>query len=247
MEQETRKIDISNRLIALVVILLLAILGFVVVDGFAKLKKDHSREFTVSAQGRAFAKPDIALVQLGVKTEGKEVAEVIKENTKKMNSIIAGLKELGIEEKDLQTTKYSLSPRYDWIEKQGRVFKGYVLEQTLKAKVRDFAKIGQVLEVSANNGANLIGDLSFGIDNPESVYQKAREEAIEKAKEKAKKISEQTGLKLKKIVNVYEGYYYPLPKSKGIGVLEQEMQSAPQIQPGEEEITLKISLVYEVE
>ncbi len=246
MDQETKKLEFSNRLFVVFLILILGILGFFVANIIFKFKSlDYPKEIIIGAEGRAFAKPDIALIKLGVTTESWEIKDVVKENTEKMNAILLEIKNLGIEEKDIQTTRYNLTPRYEWIENK-RVFKGYVLEQEIRVKIRNFEKIGEVIEKATQKGANLIGDLSFEIDDPELVREKAREEAIKRAKAKAEKISALTGLRLKKLVNVYEDYSYPLARPEMIKGDFGGLPTAPEIQPGEKEVTVRINLVYRV-
>jgi uncharacterized protein YggE len=251
MEETNKKIEFSNRLFVVAAILAVAILGNIIVETIYKYwPPDFPREITISAEGRAFAQPDIASIKIGITTEGFEVKKVVKENTEKMNNVLKEIKKLGIEEKDLQTTSYNLSPRYEWTKEGERIFKGYVLNQELRVKIRNFEKIDEVIEKATENGANLIGEITFNIDDLESVREKAREEAILKAKQKAEKIAHQTGFRLKKIVGIFEDNNYPgtqiLPVYKeGVGG-GQEAENLPNIQSGEQEIKVKISLVFQI-
>lgn len=253
MEGETKKFEIPDRLFYLLAILLIGILSLWATLIFKEIKnlpENYPREITVSAEGRAFAAPDIAQVKLGVESEGMNISNIFKENTEKMNAILEEIKGLGIEEKDIQTTSYSLSPRYDWIEGK-RIFRGYTLRQEIKVKIRNFDKIGVVLEKGTEKGANVVGELQFAIDEPEKIREIARADAIEKAKAKAKQIAEKTGLELVKVVNIYEGYYYSPAREYEIGegmkmVAAPEMQALPEIQPGEQEVKLGVSLIYRV-
>jgi uncharacterized protein YggE len=253
MPDETKQFELSNRLFIVFAILLVGVLGFwtakVFID-FQSLPNNYPREITVSGEGKTYAVPDIALIQLGVVSEGLKVGDVIKENTEKMNNILKEIKALGIEEKDIKTTTYNLAPRYEWTEEGRRIFKGYTLTQEIMVKIRNFEKIGDVLEKSTEKGANLVGDLQFSIDEPEKVRQEARKEAIEKAKAKAGQIAQDSGLKLVKLVNVYEDYYprtysdtlYKSLEATGGG----EIATPPEIQPGEQEVTVTIYLTYRV-
>jgi uncharacterized protein YggE len=253
MPDETKQFELSNRLFVVFAILLVGVLGFwtakVFID-FQSLPNNYPREITVSGEGRTFAVPDIALIQLGAVTEGLEVGDVVRENTEKMNNILKEIKTLGIEEKDIKTTTYNLAPRYEWTEDGKRIFKGYTLTQQISVKIRNFEKIGDVLEKTTEKGANLVGDLQFSIDEPEKVRQEARKEAIERAKAKASQISTDSGLKLVKLVNVYEDYYprtysdtlYKSLEATGGG----EIAAPPEIQPGEQEVTVTIYLTYRV-
>jgi len=247
--------DLSNRLYKIVAGFLAALVvyfGFQAYFGYKTIPQNNIYPETVSitGEGKVFIAPDVATVNLGIITEGNKVETIVQTNTEKMNAVLADIKALGIAEKDIKTTNYSLQPRYEWTETGTRIPKGYTLTQTIEVKIRDFAKIGNVLEVASANGVNNIGDLQFTIDDIEKAKAIAREKAIANAKEKAKLISQQTGLKLKKITGLYEdtgAYPYPMYDSSGMGggITAKEMSSvAPTIQTGEQEITVKITLNY---
>ncbi|MDD5738796.1 MAG: SIMPL domain-containing protein [Candidatus Pacebacteria bacterium] len=248
--------DISNRLYKIIagfLIVLTIYFGFQAYFDYKTIPQNnvYPEMLSVSGEGKASIAPDVATVDLGITTEGVKVEDIVKTNTEKMNKVILEIKNLGIEEKDIKTINYSLQPRYDWSQNGVRISRGYTLTQTIKVKIRDFAKIGDALGVASDNGVNNIGDLQFTIDDLEKAKSIAREKAIDQAKQKAKLISQQTGLKLKKIINVYEdtgAYPYPAYDSVGMGASYKEAVSsvapAPVIQTGEQEITVKITLNY---
>lgn len=250
MDEKTTKL--LNKTFTLAAILVVGILVFFVgqiMYQSKSLDQQNANQITVSGEGKIYAKPDVAIVSLGVTTTGATVAEVTTKNTNQMNAIIAAVKSLKIDEKDIQTTNYSLTPLYNWTEKQGRIFQGYTLEQDVQVKIRDFTKIGDVLSQATTNGANLVGDLQFTIDNPEQFKEQARAKAIEQAKANAKNLAKESGVNLGKLINVYEGYnsvpimYNAL--AKGAGVAESA-PVAPTIQPGQQEIDVTINLTYQV-
>lgn len=247
--------DLSNRLykvIAGFLVILAVYFGFQAYYDYKMLPQNniYPEMLSVSGEGKASIAPDVASVNLGIITEGVKVETIVKTNTEKMNALLLEVKNLGIEEKDIKTKNYSLQPRYEWTETGTRIPKGYTLTQTIEVKIRDFAKIGNVLEIASANGVNNIGDLQFTIDDVEKAKSIAREKAIVQAKEKAQLISQQTGLKLKKITNIYEdtgAYPYPAYDTSGMGgsMTAKAMSSiAPTIQTGEQEITVKITLNY---
>ena len=255
MDINTKKIEFSNRCYQLASIIIAGIIIFgasKIYFNFRNMPGNYPREITVSAEGKASVMPDIALINIGVTSEGAKVEKIIKENTDKVNAILKGIKDLGVAEKDLETVSYNLSPRYEWSDKGERISKGYTLNQNIRVKIRDFEKVGAVLEKSASAGANLIGDLSFIVDDPETVRSIAVETAIAKAKSKAKLIAEKSGLRLGRVVNMYEDYY-PSPvaydskmmMTQGMGGMGGDA-AAPEIQPGQQDVTVKINLVYEV-
>lgn len=232
-------------------LLILAVTAVVIVALVMMQDKVPENQFSVSATGRVFAKPDIANLTVGFKTEIKATAaQAVEENSEKMNEIIKELKGLNIEAKDIKTTSYNLSPVYDWTEKTGQTLKGYQVNQNVTIKIRNLDNIGDVIAKTAENGANQIGDINFTIDDEDELKAQARDEAIAKAKEKAEEISKATGMKLGKIVNVYENQvYYPearYAKAMDFGIGGGGEIEAPSIETGENEVRVEVTVVYEV-
>lgn len=214
---------------------------------------------TVNGVGEVYTKPDLALIDFSVITEAKTVAEALNANSKTMNEVINFIKSQGVEDKDLKTTSFNIYPRYEYEEsslvypyKEGkRVLVAYEASQTLEVKVRELSKVGSIIEGASSKGANQTGDLRFTVDNQDEFKNQARGQAIEKAKDKANKLVQQLGVKLVRITNFYEGsdfypYYYDsraLSLEEGIGGGGE----VPQIETGENKITVNVSITYEIE
>ncbi len=236
------------------VLLILAITAIVILALVTARTRLPQNQFSVSASGKVYARPDIANLTIGLKTEAKpSAAEAVKDNTQKMNEIVNALKNLDIEDKDIQTTNYSLNPVYDWTEKTGQKLKGYEVSQNVNIKIRDLDKIGSAIARTAEKGANQVGNINFTIDDEFKIKNEARTEAIAKAKEKAESIAVATGMKLKKIVNVYENQvFYPGPvnyakeMSYGLGGSTESL-ATPSIQAGQNEIVVEVTVVWEID
>lgn len=203
----------------------------------------------VTGEGSVNAVPDIAKIEVGLNTEAKTVAAAQKENTEKMNAVIAAIKGLGIEAKDLQTQNYNIYPKYEWTDGKSKIV-GYTVNQSLKVKVRDNGKVSEVLKVSADNGANQIGNLNFEIDDPDKLTGEAREKAIEDAEQKAETLAKSLGVKLGKVVSFSEANAgrvdYPKYMSAADGFGVGGGTPAPEIQAGENEIKVEATIVYEI-
>jgi uncharacterized protein YggE len=206
----------------------------------------YKNTINVSGEGRVYTKPDIAVVSLSVITEGWSVGNVQEGNSEKMNGLIDFLKDFGIVEKDIKTKNYQIQPRYSYEEGRAPWISGYRISQTLEIKIREMDKIGEILEGSVNAGANQVSSLVFEVDNDEEFKAQARKLAIEDAKEKAKKLASDLGVKLIKIGGFTEDsdldYIYratELAIGGGGG--------APQIELGENEIAVNVTLIYEID
>ncbi len=235
------------------ILTLLCVTAIVIVALFVATKRaEPDHQFSVSATGKVFAKPDIANLTVGIETQAKPTAaEAVKENTKKMNEVIAALKKLDIEDKDIKTTNYNLNPVYDWTSGKQEL-RGYQVSQNVAVKIRDLDKIGDAIAKTTEKGANQIGNINFTIDDEFELKAEARDGAIEKAKTKAEEIAKKTGMKLGKIINVYENQVYIpgpvnyLAKDMAVGLGGAESMPAPAIQTGENEVSVEVTVVWEV-
>ncbi len=217
---------------------------------------ESKNTITVSAVGEVYTKPDLALVTFSVVNEAKTVSKAMEENKEKMNAVINFAKDQGVEDKDLKTISFNISPRYEWHEpseitpysQRKRVLVGYEVRQSLQVKIRDFEKIGDIIEGATNAGSNQVGNLQFTIDKQDEIKKEAREQAIEKAKAKAKELASQLGVNLVRITNFNESAQFPVPRyygleeAYGIGGSGESLQ----VETGENKTTVSVTITYEI-
>jgi len=214
---------------------------------------DYKNVVTVDGTGKVNATPDVAQINVGIITEGTSVNTIQKQNTDKMNSIIAAMKsQFKIDEKDLQTSNYSINPKYDWTSGTQKII-GYSISQSVSVKVRDFDKIGDVLAKASELGANSVNGPTFTIDDPEVYKAQAREKAVAQAKEKPKVLSSQVGINLGRIVSFSEGSASNYPVAMydsvaGMGGVELSAKSvaSPSIEAGSQDVQINVSISYEI-
>lgn len=203
---------------------------------------------TVSGEGKVTVIPDVATIFLGLQTLKNSVAEAQKENSAKINKLIESLKNLGIKKEDIATSQYNVAPSYDW--RDGRqTLKGYQVDQSLLVKIRNFDLISETLGLIGNLNLNQVSNLNFTVDDPEVYRQQARIKALENAKNKAEALAKAVGIKLGKITSFSESGYNPTPgplfKSYAAGAMD-EAASAPAVEPGSQDITMNVSISYEI-
>ncbi|MFH1462332.1 MAG: SIMPL domain-containing protein [bacterium] len=237
------------------VVFLVSLIVWVVVDIDAKIKEGENT-ISVSGTGEVYASPDLAITFFSVVTEAKTVSQAVSENTENMNAIIAFIKSEGIADKDLKTTGFNIYPLYEWCDASSSIkpcpvnkrnLTSYEVRQTLQTKIRDLVKIGSIIQGATDNGANQVGNLSFTIDDEEALKEQARKEAIKKAKAKAKELTSQLGVKLGKVVYFSEGSDFPKYYMAEPAVsIEMGGGEAPQIETGENKISVIVSITYEI-
>ena len=202
---------------------------------------------TVSGEGKVLVKPDIAVINIGVIKEDADLAKVQQNAAEIMGQLAKFLKDNKVEEKDIKTTSYSISPRYDYKEGEQKL-RGYEVFQNLEVKIRELGKVGAILSGAAARGANQVGSLTFSVDDPKKAKEEARAMAIKDAREKANNLSKNLGMSLKKIVSYGEsggGGPQPIYAQADFGFGKGGSFPVP-APSGENEIIIIVNLTYEI-
>src|SRR3989338_6292868 len=244
-----------------VALIILAI--FLAVETLGALKNLRSidptyNSISVSGEGEAISVPDIAVFSFTVSRDAKVASDAQGQVTKSMDVILAELKALGIEEKDIKTTDYSLWPKYasepiicspTFCPPSRQVQDGYTASHNVSVKVRSTEDVGEALRVAGENGATGLSSISFTVDDPDKILDEARAEAIKDAKEKAKLLSRELGVRLVRVVSFYDNTggggtpYYA--ESLGDNMVKTSAP-APTIPIGENKVNVSVTIVYEI-
>jgi uncharacterized protein YggE len=227
--------------------------------------KANTPEITVSGKGEAFAVPDVATFSYGVIEEGKTVKEAQDKATKRTNDALAYLKNAGVEEKNIKTVDYNVSPKYEYQTKAcapntycapGRqTIVGFIVSQTIQVKVMDTTKAGELLSGIGALGVQNVSSLQFTIDDEDKIMAEAREEAIADAKAKAEVLARDLGVKVVRIKTFQESTGgYPIYSYDSAAKLEVANQAAdgrggvvaPSLPTGENKVTSNVQITFEI-
>ncbi len=202
--------------------------------------------FQSVGEGSASQAPDTATISFGVTKSSSTVSDAQNQTNKAINSVLESIKNLGVSEKDLKTTNYSVNPNYSFegIQK----ISGYTVTQNIELKIKDIKNTNRLIDAITGNGGNLIGQVQFGFDDKTKakLEDKARKEAVGNAKEKAQSLANAAGVRLGKIINVTESqdnFPRPIPFESA----KSDIQETPStnITPGENNIKISVTLTYE--
>jgi len=205
----------------------------------------------VTGQGEAMAVPDIATLSLGIETRGDTVAEAQAQAIEAMDKVMETLKDNGIEEKDIQTQRFSIYPITRWLEREDKEeIIGYRVTNMVTAKIRKVEKAGVVIDAVAKAGGDYtrIQNISFAVDDTEPYYEEARAKAMEDAKNKAEQLADLAGVRLGKPTYVSEGAVYSPLTTRVSYEGGMAVPAAPEtpISPGELKLTINVQVAYAI-
>lgn len=204
--------------------------------------------FSVTGEGKAQIKPDKATINLGVQANDVSTQTVQDQMNKNINAVTAAIKQQGIDEKDIQTAQYTINPTYDYTSGNQKIT-GYQGSTNVAVTVRDINNVNKVIDAATANGANQVGSPQFSNADNSSALDQARSLAIADAKKKAQSAASAAGFSLGKIINYSEsqgGQPVPVPFIAGGGVAQSKAVPPTQVEPGQNEVDLQVTLTYEV-
>jgi hypothetical protein len=200
---------------------------------------------TVAGSGTVSATPDQAEITTGVVTQAPTAAQALAANSQAMERLLQSLGNLGIGSRDIQTTNISVSPqRRPPKEGQPPEITGYEVTNQVRVKVRDLARLGQVLDRQVSDGANLVYGIHFGLQEPAPLLDEARKRAMADARRKADLYAAAAGRKIGRVLSVQEAGVTPpgpMPAPR------MTMAAAVPVAPGEQEIPATVTVTFTLE
>ncbi len=224
-------------------------LGLVLLPANGALAAESlTRSVSVSATGMVKAQPNLAQISTGVVSQGETARDALDQNSDQMRKVVAALKEKGIDPKDIQTTDFSVHPRYQH-NKDGAppVIVGYRVVNSVRIMVRDITKLGAILDKVVGMGANEIGGIEFSIDKPEALQDEARRRAMAAALAKAKLYAEAAGAKVGKVLTITEDVVTQPPRPVfARAALESKGADVP-IEAGQHMVQAQVHVTWELD
>ncbi|HEY0301004.1 MAG TPA: SIMPL domain-containing protein [Rhizomicrobium sp.] len=203
---------------------------------------------SVSGQGTANGVPDQAQLSAGVATVAKTADAALAENARKMNAVFAALARLGVPDKAIQTSNFSVSPQYENNPRNdgepARIV-GYQVSNQVDVLLTDTKKLGPAIDALVGAGANQINSVSFTIRDAEALLDKARKAAVADARKRAATYAGAAGVSLGGVISIQEngGFEPPRPMMAMAGFRDKD--STPTA-AGEQSVTANVSLVFEL-
>jgi uncharacterized protein YggE len=202
----------------------------------------------VNGTGTVSLSPDIAYIYLGVHSENPSASEAVSSNNAQTQKVIDSLKKLGIDEKDILTTNFSIWPSTQYSPEGIQTGTTYVVDNTVYVTIRDLAKLGDLLDSVLKAGANTVNSIQFDVADKTEALKQARDEAVKSAQTQAQELATVAGVTLGGVQNI--GFYDSIPSpvaagGKGGGGGMAADVSVP-IQPGQLTLTVTVSMTYEI-
>lgn len=195
------------------------------------------------------AKPDIATVSAGVTTQARTAVEAMRTNAQSMTAVVNRIKQLGVAERDIQTSGINLGAMYDYDQaNQRQVFRGYQASNRVSVKLRDIQRTGEVLDALVAAGATDLGGPDWSIDDDTAARAQARRTAMEKARAQALDYARMAGYADARLLEINESVISsrPMPMIAVQMARAEAADASTPVQPGMVQAGVVITVKYEL-
>ena len=217
---------------------------------------DSNGGITVSGSATISVEPDLAILDMGVEAFGKTVSFARSDAAIAMDAIVSSLKSEGVLEKDIQTQRLNISPKYEWQEisigsqvTNKQVLTGYSVSNYVRVKIRDLDHVGKIVDSASESGGDFVrvNGISFNLEDTYNLMPQLREQAVRNAFMKADEYASAAGLRLGSITSLSEvGSSSP---SSAIGNQMRAMSALIEspISGGELQVSLTVLAVFGID
>ena len=227
----------------------------------------------VSGQGQASGSPDLAILRMGVESFASSVADARTKAADAMEDVVSVLQEEDVEDKDIQTRFFNVSPRYtsrevtrciaktdglstsvepECLPQREQVITGYEVGNGLTVIVRDLEGVDAVIDRAIDAGGDLIRfqGISFTIEDTSSLEENARANAVRNMQDKAEQLASNAGVELGRLIYINErsspssfAGEFAAPQAFAL----EAKHASTQILPGEQTMTVTVEGVFAIE
>src|SRR5215470_6123546 len=148
----------------------------------------------VQADGTYKADPGLATLTFDISSQDKELRTTYDKASQAMHKIVALAEKNGLPKSDVVNGVLTVKPFYEGDKKKRA--KSYLVQGQITLKIRDFSKIGPILDESVDDGITDFRSLTYSLADEEAAKQKAVAEAMKRALGRASAALEQKGQKV---------------------------------------------------
>lgn len=193
---------------------------------------------------------DTARIELGMVTKDSSVEAAQAQNDQVIRAVLSALKEIGIAERDISTSNYSVYTETPY-EEYGSIRKAdpvYNVSNMLNIKVRNLDDVGRIVDKASKAGVNQVYGLTFSSSEENAAYRQAIEKAVEDAKQNAQVLAKAAGKTLGVLLRVEDqASYQAYDGGRAHALMEDGAGAGPEIVGGEITVTASVMLVYEID
>ncbi len=194
------------------------------------------------------AKPERALIDVGVLTQEKQSQAATAQNSKQLDAVLGALHRLLGADADIHTVNLALNPDYQFRAIGNKpAINGFTALSVVRITLDDLSRVGPAIDAATQAGANHVESVQYIVRDPQALHAQGLREAAAKARADADVLAAALNLKVVKIVSVEEARETPNPV---LDMSDPDPRPGPgdpgAVQSGSLETNVSVTLTVEV-
>jgi uncharacterized protein len=186
-------------------------------------------------------RPDTAFLYAGVESQQSTASAAQSDLASKAAKLIARVKALGVVDKDVNTSGYSVGPVYT---PNGQTVSGYRASEQLQITWHSVDTVGKALDAIVQEGGATNVGASFGLADPKAAQAEARALAIADARSRAQAMAMAAGVSLGRVIRVSDINSSGLPSARfDVGAAAP---AATQLPVGELDVAVTVEVDFAI-
>ena len=197
---------------------------------------------TVTGVGTVTSVPNEAEFSLAVQTKAATAREALAGNSGQMRHVLAALRSVGVDKRDVKTQDVSVSRSYG---NDGQP-DGYSARNSVSVKIHGLSRAGKVLDAASNAGADEVEGPSLSRSDQDALQAKALRRAVADAARKARVLAGAAGVSLGAVTAITEGSSGGAqPYFAQAGAFLADKAAAP-IEPGTQDVQASVTVTFAI-
>ncbi len=194
------------------------------------------------------AKPDRAVLDVGVVTQAATAQAAAAENAQKLDAALRELKQAAGPAAQIKTISYSVDPAYRYPRDGSQpTISGYTARNVVEVSTDDLASVGKIIDAATRSGANTIQSLQFTLKNDREAHAQALRDATAGARRDAEAIAEALGVRILGVLSAEETTAErPRPIAMPMARMAAEVAPQTPVSSGTIDIHAQVTLTMEI-
>lgn len=199
----------------------------------------------VEVEGVARSRPDMMSINAGTVTAGATAAEAVAANAALAQRLIAAVRRLGIEPRDVRTTSFSVEPQFEGDRERptadGRAprITGYVVTNSVQVRLRELGNAERLIAGLFEAGAHSVRGPYFGLNDERMARRAAERDAVTQARAEADNYASAAGRRVSRLLRISERRTWTDNDGEAIVVTGSRIPATP-VEPGEIETRVRL-------
>ena len=247
---DSRTLGAVGGIVAVIALLIVAVVA-VLNEPSAEVTLSGQQQsgISVNGSGSVSVPPDIARIDVGIEVTAESVAEARERAAEAMAAVMDSLEDNGVDDADVRTRFLNIYPQYNYRNEEAPEITGFTVNNQVTVTVREIDSATDVLDgaIEAGGDAVRVNGISFTVEEPEDFLDEARADAIANARKRAETLADAAGVNLGAVRTISESTSFGGERFFAESAFDGAAGGAPSpISPGEQELTVNVSVVYEV-